>query len=45
MEELTKDSGAKEKYELNKKLVDFNEIPETLLNGLLEEYKNIYTNL
>ena len=45
LEALTKDKESKEKYELNKKLVDFNEIPETLVNGLLEEYKNIYTNL
>ena len=45
LEALTKESGAKEKYELNKKLVDFNEIPETLVNGLLEEYKSIFINL
>ena len=45
LEALAKDKEAQDKYELNKKLVDFNEIPETLLNGFLEEYKSILTNL
>tara|TARA_B100000035_G_scaffold297530_1_gene290381 strand:+ start:1024 stop:1875 length:852 start_codon:yes stop_codon:yes gene_type:complete len=45
LEALAKDSGAQEKYEVNKKLVDFNEIPETLVNKFLEEYKEIFTNL
>ena len=45
LEALAKDSGAQEKYELNKKLVDFNEIPETLVNKFLEEYKEIFSNL
>jgi len=45
LEALKKESGSQEKYELNKKLVDFNEIPETLLNGLMEEYKSVLTNL
>lgn len=42
LEALKKDSGSQEKYELNKKLVDFNKIPENLVNGFLEEYKNIF---
>tara|TARA_X000000368_G_scaffold416570_1_gene410806 strand:- start:564 stop:1415 length:852 start_codon:yes stop_codon:yes gene_type:complete len=45
LEALAKDKEAKDKFKLNKKIIDFNEIPETLVNGLLEEYKNIYTNL
>ncbi len=32
LEALTKESEAQEKYTLNKKIVDFNEIPETLVN-------------
>ena len=44
-EALTKDSEAKEKYELNKKLVSFDEIPEKLVNDFLEEYKSIFINL
>ena len=42
---LQKEEGAREKYQLNKKLIDFNEIPENLVKGFLEEYKNIFTNL
>ena len=42
---LKKEEGVKEKYELNKKLVDFNEIPQTLVNGLLEEYKSVLVAL
>ena len=34
-----------DKYILNKTLVSFSEIPEKLVNGFLEEYKNILTNL
>ena len=45
LEALTKDEEARKKYELNKKLVDFNEIPENLVNGLLEEYKAIISSL
>lgn len=45
LEALTKESGSKEKYELNKKLVDFNQLPENLVNGFLEEYKSIFINL
>ena len=45
LEALAKDSIAQEKYEVNKKLVDFNEIPETLVNKFLEEYKEIFNNL
>ncbi len=45
LEALAKDKDAQDKYELNKKLVDFNEIPETLVNGVLEEYKSILINL
>ena len=41
---LEKESGTSERYELNKKLVDFNEIPAILVNGFLEEYKSILTN-
>jgi len=42
---LLKEEGAREKYQLNKKLIDFNEIPENLVKEFLEEYKNIFTNL
>ena len=45
LEALAKDSGAQDKYQLNKKLVDFNEIPGELANKFLEEYKEIFTNL
>lgn len=45
LEALTKETGAQDKYELNKKLVDFDEIPENLVNEFLEEYKSILTNL
>ena len=45
LEALKKESGSQEKYELNKKLVDFNEIPGTLVNQFLEEYKNVLINL
>ena len=45
LEALAKDSEAQEKYELNKKLVDFNEIPGELANKFLEEYKEIFTKL
>lgn len=45
LEALAKDSGAQDKYEVNKKLVDFNEIPENLVNEFLEEYKEIFSNL
>ena len=45
LEALKKDSGSQEKYELNKKLVSFDEIPENLINGFLNEYKNILINL
>ena len=38
LEALTKESEAQEKYTLNKKIVDFNEIPETLVNEFLEEW-------
>jgi len=43
LEALAKEEGARERYELNKKLVDFNEIPETLVNKFLEEYKEIFS--
>jgi 5'-3' exonuclease len=42
LEALTKDKEAQDKYELNKKLVDFNEIPENLVNGFLKEYNTIF---
>tara|TARA_B100001093_G_scaffold518843_1_gene605226 strand:+ start:3073 stop:3924 length:852 start_codon:yes stop_codon:yes gene_type:complete len=45
LQALAKDSGAQDKYQLNKKLVDFNEIPGELANKFLEEYKEIFTNL
>ena len=45
LEALTKEEGAKETYELNKKLVSFNEIPEILVNGVLEEYKSVFISL
>ena len=45
LEALKKESGAQEKYKLNKKLVDFNEIPENLVKNFLEEYKSIIDKL
>ena len=45
LEALVKESGSQEKYELNKKLVDFNEIPDTLVKEFLEEYKSVFINL
>tara|TARA_Y100000992_G_scaffold128613_1_gene84623 strand:+ start:1392 stop:2249 length:858 start_codon:yes stop_codon:yes gene_type:complete len=45
LEALNKENGAKEKYELNKNLVDFSEIPEELINNFLQEYKSILINL
>ena len=45
LEALTKEEGTKEKYELNKKLVSFDEIPEKLVNAVLEEYKEIFIGL
>lgn len=42
---LKTEDGAQIKYELNKKIIDFNEIPELLVNGFLEEYKNLFINL
>ena len=45
LQALQKETGAQEKYELNKKLVDFNEIPETLAAKFLEQYKSILINL
>ena len=31
--------GAMERYLLNKKIIDFNEIPEELVKNFLEEYE------
>lgn len=45
LQALTKEEGAQEKYELNKKLVSFDEIPEKLVNAVLEEYKEIFIGL
>lgn len=45
LEALAKEEGAQEKYELNKKLVSFHEIPENLVNEFLEEYKEIFNSL
>lgn len=45
LQALTKEEGGQEKYELNKKLVSFDEIPEKLVNEFLEEYKSILINL
>jgi 5'-3' exonuclease len=45
LEALTKEEGTREKYLLNKKLVDFNEIPGDLANKFLEEYKEIFSSL
>ena len=45
LEALANDKEAQKKYELNKKLVSFNEIPEKLVNEFLEEYENIFTSL
>jgi len=45
LEALAKNKEAQKKYELNKKLVDFNEIPGELANKFLKEYESILTNL
>ena len=45
LEALAKDKEAKDKYELNKKIIDFNEIPEELVNKFLQEYKSILDTL
>lgn len=42
---LEKDKEAKDKFELNKKIIDFNEIPEELVNEFLQEYKSILATL
>ena len=42
---LEKEYGAKERFVLNKKLIDFYEIPEQLTNKLLEQYKEIFYSL
>jgi len=42
---LDKNEGAKERYELNKKLVSFSEIPDELVNGFLDTFKEIFDNL
>lgn len=45
LEALAKDKEAKDKFELNKKIIDFNEIPEQLVNEFLQEYKSIFDTL
>ena len=45
LEALAKESGAQEKYELNKKLVSFDEIPEILVNRVMEEYKSVFASI
>ena len=45
LEALAKDKEAKDKYELNKKIIDFNEIPEELVNEFLQEYKSVFATL
>ena len=45
LEALAKDKEAKDKFELNKKIIDFNEIPEELVNEFLQEYKSILDTL
>jgi len=42
---LANDKDAKDKYELNKKIIDFNEIPEELVIEFLQEYKSILDTL
>ena len=37
-EKLNSVEGAMEIYELNKKIIDFNEIPEELVKNFLEKY-------
>ena len=45
LEALAKDKEAKDKFELNKKIIDFNEIPEELVNKFLQEYKSVFDTL
>ena len=45
LEALAKDKEAKDKFELNKKIIDFNEIPKELVNEFLQEYKSILDTL
>ena len=44
-EALKKESGALEKYKLNKKLVSFSEIPEEFICGLISNNKEIFENI
>lgn len=45
LQALAKDKEAKDKFELNKKIIDFNEIPEELVNEFLQEYKSVFGTL
>ena len=37
-QKLKEEEGAMERYLLNKKIIDFNEIPEDLIKNFIEEY-------
>jgi 5'-3' exonuclease len=41
LEALNKENGAKEKYELNKKIISFDEIPENFVDKFLQDNKKI----
>lgn len=41
LEALNKENGAKEKYELNKKIISFDEIPENFVDKFLQDNKEI----
>lgn len=45
LQALQKEADAKEKYELNKKLVSFLEIPQELIIGLITKNKAIFANM
>ena len=45
LQALTKEEGAKEKYELNKKLVSFLEIPQEFICGFMSNNKEIFENI
>jgi len=44
-EAFTKDAEALKRFELNRKIISFDEIPQTFVDKLLEEYNTIFNSL
>jgi len=42
---FSKEDGTQEKFDLNKKIISFSEIPEELVKGVKEKYAKIYAEL